>query len=280
VTDSGSVQTASPIVQPAQTVTGLTASTAYNFQVYASNAAGSGPASSPPITATTASAGAATTFTDNMQSFKSNLWSYDSFIEVGDAFWSEDPVDIPNIYVYSGAGLALNLLNKAQSGKILTSGMMKSVDGGASFLQKYGYFELTIAVDKLVGLLFGWTILSYTQFPPAFEFYIATDSGGNQTAKMFAVTSATAGYETSGSFDPSISHVYALNWTSSRMEWYIDNVMVAGFNNSEFNGGDACYMKMFCSSNYAGEAPAVAQPNLLPKGGHISRVNVWAVKPF
>jgi hypothetical protein len=225
-----------------------------------------------------------TTFTDDFTSYRPANWFYNQYDEASDTSWVNSPTVLGQIYNYTGGRLNLMLLNTGSTGltsKPFISGVMDTIGASGAFQQEYGYWEVTVAVDRLVGLTWDFVILSYTATPfSAFTIRISTDASNVQHLEFFDYTSVNY-YETNSNngLDPSIPHTYGMDWQAGYLRWYIDGVLTVSYA-SPYVGIGPFYFKTRCASNYN---PAFGTPVVntaaLPKGAHIDQVSVWTTKP-
>lgn len=241
-----------------------------------------------PAPAPTPSPGPATgtSFTDNFDFYDSSKWYYNSFDEGGDSLWTNDPSLTPLVYTYANGGVNLNLQRApagSNVGKPYISGIMDTWSWG-NFAQQYGYFEVRVAVDNFIGLIYECDILSPYNWPPAFQLArIYTDANNVQHLDMFANgEDIMYSIDNTSGFDPSTYHLYGLDWTSSHIDFYIDRVQVASFANpgGYYTNGDPLYTKMHVNANFGPTATPVVNPGALPKSAHVDSYNVWPSKPF
>lgn len=262
----------------------LVASTSYFVRIITVDTV-SGLTSSPVISGpfATKSNAPVPTFTDTFDSFLSNKWFYNSFDEGGDSFWTNDSSLTPIVYTYSNSKLHLALAKKPVGSTVTTksyiSGIMDTFNVN-NFAQRFGYWEVTVAVDKLIGFIYEQITLSNGSIPPDHYIRIWTDSNNVQqllfqsTFDIFYATNSSAG------FDPSISHAYGVEWTSTNINYYIDRVQVLTATAPVgFDTGASAYSKMHVNTNFQA-APTIANPAALPVFAHVDSFNVWATRPF
>ena len=223
---------------------------------------------------------ATATFYDDFVSYDSNKWYRDSFDEGGDAFWNNDPTYTPQIYTFASSVLTINVLNISTGGKPYTSGIMNTYSAPDNFVQQYGYFEVVVAVDKLIGLVYECIQLSAPDSGAfnAFSTRVATTGDGIQHLDIFDYAGNIYSTDSSKGFDPSVKHTYGLDWQASTVTVYVDNVKVASWANAYVNIGEF-YTKMHCNANFGPDATPITSPGSLPKGAHISSYTVWTTKP-
>ena len=228
------------------------------------------------------------TFADNFNSFASSKWFYNSFDEGGDALWTNDPSLTPLVYNYTGGSLHLALLKTPPGHGIsrrFISGIMDTWNAPNHFGQQYGYFEVVVAVNRCVGLVYECNVLSPYNWPPSIRICrIWTDADNVIHADQFvdghdamlATTDSTHG------FDASQEHSYGLNWTASTIELYRDRALVGRWANpgGAYTNGDPMYTKMHCNANWGPTATPVIYPAKLPAYAHVRAYNVWPTKPF
>jgi len=229
-----------------------------------------------------------TTFSDDFNTFDPNKWALDSYDEGGDAFWSNDPADVADVYTYSGGKLHLAIINRPSGGKSLTSGISDTYNaqftGGTEFSQQYGYWEVSVAVDRYPGFEYEMTGMSVANWPPAFGVVrIWTDASNVQHASQFAYdTPLEAATDSNSGWDASVSHAYGLQWTATAVRFYRDRQLVGNFGNpgGPYTNGDPMLIKHWCNTNYAAFPPLSVNPAGLPKYAHIDSLKVWATRPF
>jgi Glycosyl hydrolases family 16 len=218
-----------------------------------------------------------------------------SWNEAGDQWWTNPyntNTPVSGLYNLSG-GVQLALLPTpsayqayitAQAGTAMpfVGAMLNS---SQTNYQKYGYWEIIVAVPALPGFSFQADLENVQitgTWPPEIDLRISTDQTGVQTV-LFAVA-ATAGNQdwtttSAAGFNASLSHIYGINWQSNFITFYIDNVQVwqvATPTDGSYTT-NPCFLYLLSGANYIGTGdPALAS---LPAYATLSSVKVWAVKP-
>lgn len=156
--------------------------------------------------------------------------------------------------------------------------------------QKYGYWEITISVPRIPGLVFQASLENVQitgQFPPEIDVRIYTDASNVQTVLFEIATTVTAYLQFSTSsaagFDASISHIYGVSWQSDFIQFYIDNVQVYQQPTPQ-NGPyttNPMFLFILSASNYNPPGTLV-NPSAasLPAGPTISAVTVYLTRPI
>ena len=238
-------------------------------------------------TGSVVSAGPQPAFSDNFDSFDTNKWYANSYDEGGAAFWSNNPTDVSDVFTYSGGKLHLAILNRSSGGKSLTSGIIDTYNpqfsGGTAFTQRYGYWEVSVAVDRYPGLLYEMTCLSINWLPAFSLVRIWTDESNVQSAIQFTYGAPPIVTTDSGSgWDASQSHSYGLEWTATAVRFYRDRQLVGDFGNpgGTFTNGDPVYTKQYCNTDFSSTAGVTVNPAGLPKYAHVDSLRVWPTRPF
>src|ERR1044072_5085157 len=238
--------------------------------------------------ASVVTAGPQPVFIDNFDSFDTNKWYANSYDEGGDAFWSNNPTDVADVFTYTGGKLNLAIINRPSGGKSLTSGIIDTYNpqfnGGTAFTQQYGYWEVTVAVDRYPGLLYEMEALSPVNFPPAFSLVrVWTDASSVQYVDQFLYDAPPiVSTDSNAVWDARQSHSYGTEWTATAVRFYRDRVLVGSFGNpgGPYTNGDAIYVKQHCNTNYSVAAGVTVDPAGLPKAAHVDSLRVWATRPF
>jgi hypothetical protein len=151
--------------------------------------------------------------------------------------------------------------------------------------QKYGYWEIIVAVPALPGFSFQADLENVQvtgTWPPEIDLRISTDQSGVQTV-LYAVAATTGNMawtttNTAG-FNASVSHIYGINWQNDFITFYIDNVQVWQVI-TPTDGSyttNPCFLYLLSGANYFGTGdPAL---DMLPAYATLSSVKVWAAKP-
>jgi hypothetical protein len=227
-------------------------------------------------------------FNDNFGSFNSAKWYYNQFDDGGDAWWTYDPALTPLVYVYTGGHLDL-LLRSTPAGhpeitKPYISGIQDTANAGSSFTKQYGYWEISVAVDRLAGLIFGVANLSPYNWPPSLELFIWTDSTGKQFVlqDIAGYPAISAQTDSASGWDARQQHTYGVLWTATVVRFYRDRVLVGDFANpgNEYTNGDPLYSKMYCNTNIYPTDTTILSPGSLPQGAHIYNFAVYPDLPF
>ncbi len=238
--------------------------------------------------ATVTTPGASTTFNDDFNSFNTLKWYADSYDEGGGAFWSNNPTDVADVFTFTGGKLHFAILNRSSGGKSFTSGIANTFNpqftGGSAFQQQYGYWEISVAVDRYPGLLYELDVLSALNWPPALcPVRIWTDASNVQSVIQFLYDAPPiVGTDSNSGWDASVSHAYGMEWTASAIRFYRDRVLVGSFGNpgGPYTNGDPCFMKHYCQTDFSSVAGVTVNGAGLPKYAHVDSINVWAARPF
>lgn len=225
-----------------------------------------------------------TTFSDDFNSFDTNKWFVDSYDDGGAAFWSNDPADVADVFTFSGGRLNFAILDRATGGKSFTSGIADTISGNV-FEQNYGYWEVSVAVDRYPGLLYQMDIVSSVSgyLPSTSVARIWTDASNVQHILQFSHEAPPLVETDSDSgWDASVSHAYGLEWTASAINFYRDRVLAGSFGNpgGPYSDGSPCYVRHFLETDYASVAGDTVDPGGLPKYAHVDSIKVWASRPF
>jgi hypothetical protein len=227
-------------------------------------------------------------FSDHFASYNPNLWHYNSFEEGGGALWTNDPTLTPLIYDYGGGHLNFSL-RRTPAGHGITkpyiSGIQDTYNPPNHFAQRYGYFEVVVAVDRCIGLLYECLALSPFNWPPNFSICsIWTDANNIMKVYQFASgeDAILVSTDQRHGWDPSKPHAYGVNWTSRKIEFYKDRQRVGSWANPgrQYTNGDPLYVKMHCNTKFYPALLTIASPHSLPKAAHVYSLNVWTAKPF
>lgn len=237
-----------------------------------------------PTVFTPAPPGVTPTFFDNFDFHDSSKFVYASFDEGGDAFWNNDPSFTSRIYTFTNGRCNISILNESSGGKSLTSGIQDTYDAG--FTQTYGYWEVTVAVDRLPGLLYECLCLSNPN--AAWNNFsicsIWTDASNVQHVFQFVSNTNLGPIEITSNdgWDASQSHSYGLLWLPNKVEFYRDRQVVASWGNpgGGYNDGTLFYSKMHCNSNFYPCLVPITNTAALPKGAHVDSFYVWNQRPF
>lgn len=256
------------------------------------------PGASPP-TGGSGGTGAVNTFSTTFGgSFPSSQWVKSPvFDDGGDGYFSDNSAVTPNTDVMQSDNINLKLVaigsNRygAPSNKIAFAGIIDNYNGGHFFTQQYGYWEIDLKVDKVVGLGAFCFTLSPFNWPPNFGMpQIWTDSSGTMQLEMYASGDSSADYSlTEGStwysggptWTGTARHKYGVLWTADVIEFYIDRTQVLSVANpgGAYTNGDPMYSKIHVQTNFGSATPDVDTANL-PAGANVYSFNVWDSRPF
>lgn len=221
--------------------------------------------------------------------------------------WCLNPLNpatpISGVYVEDTANQQLKLglvptptQYKAAAGNDPYCGSLLSSDITPAGNAEFGYFEVTVAVDRLIGFGAEVTIESHHGvWPPEIDLvHIITDSNGiqrqtfivwegtfpNQTRQEWTQSSASG-------FDPSQMHSYGVRWTPQFLTFYVDRVQVWQIAASaDYQSSAPLYFYILTFQHYtqlgdpAVDAPVIANPAALPVYAHFDQVGIWPDLPF
>ncbi len=150
--------------------------------------------------------------------------------------------------------------------------------------QKYGYYELSAAVDRVPGFDFHAdteNVQLTGTWPPEIDLDIYTDASGVQhVAFQVATNSGYRSYNLSSKtgFDPRSYHTYAWNWQSNYITFYIDGAPV--WKTANPGGVYQTEKEFLYIGTYANYPEAVApSPASLPAYASLDYVRVYQNKP-
>ncbi len=218
-----------------------------------------------------------------------------NFGENGDQWWVNPfntNTPISGIYNATPSGLQLGLINtpaayasyiNSQAGTTLpyVGGLLNT---SQSLYQKYGYWEIMVAVPAIPGFTFQADIENVQitgQWPPEIDLRIYTSANGIQTV-LFEFANIGGGWTTftlnSPTFDASVMHLYGMNWQSDFITFYVDNIQVAQYPTPQ--GGayttNPMFMFILTGANYIGIGDPA--PTSLPAYATIQRITVYPNK--
>jgi len=207
---------------------------------------------------------------------------------------------ITGVYVLDSATGRLNLglvstptQYRANAGNNPYCGALLSSD--RTITQLFGYWEITVAVDRLIG--FGAEVAienHHIGWPPEIDLvHIFTDANGIQH-QTFVVFEGTFPNETrqewtqstATGFDPSQTHTYGLLWKSDFLTFYVDRVQVWQIPTSANYKTNPLYMYLVTFQHYyqfgdaATDAPVIANPAALPVYARFDAIQIWNDLPF
>lgn len=247
---------------------------------------GAGRFIAPNPTVTHPSTGVQPTFADEFNSHNANQFAYDSFDEGGDAFWSNDPSQTPRLFTFGNSICNMWVLNEPSGGKDLSSEMQDTYNPPNNFTQSYGYWEVAVAVDRVQGLIYQCLVLTAPQFD-WWNFVVVeiwTDENNVQhVSQNTSNANISADYSSSNGWDATQMHLYGMDWTTSRVDFYRDRQLIGGGGNpgGGYNNGWPFYMKMHTNVAFAAALDIhLPDPGVLPKGAHVDSFYVYPRRPF
>src|SRR5579859_4952792 len=218
-----------------------------------------------------------------------------NFGENGDQWWVNPynpSTPISGVYNQDTSGLHLALINtpSAQQSYINNqAGATLPYVGGLlntsqTNYQKYGYWEITVAVPKVNGFTFQAdteNVQITGTFPPEIDLRIGTNSSGVQTV-LFEIATDSSNYTKftmPTTFDPTQSHTYGWDWESDFITFYVDGTQVyQTANPSSAYQTNPMFLFILTAANYVDNTgdPAAAS---LPVTANLTSVNIYATKP-
>ena len=222
-----------------------------------------------------------------------------NFGEFGTQWWTNPynpSTPISGLYTQDANGLHLGLQStpaadqsyiNTQSGTTLPY-VAALLNSSQTNYQQYGYWETTVAVPAIPGFTFqsdAENVSITGTWPPEIDLRIYTDAGGVQTVLFqFSLDSTGNNYyqyttSSSSGFNASLPHIYAWDWETTGITFYIDDVQVAtsalpvgqGYTNNPM------FLYLLSASNYINTVnPATAS---LPTNATVKSVNIYAAKP-
>jgi hypothetical protein len=218
-----------------------------------------------------------------------------NFGENGDQWWTNPfnaGTPISGIYTQDGAGLHLGLLGTPAPQQAYISGQAGTVlpyvagllNTSQTNYQKYGYWEIKVAVPKVNGFTFQAdteNVQITGQFPPEIDLRIGTDNTGLQTVLFeFALGGGQyTKFVAPQTLDPTQMHTYGWDWESNFITFYIDNVQVfQAANPSVAYQSNPMFLFLVTAANYIGNTgdPALGS---LPVNATVQAVNIYPNKP-
>jgi hypothetical protein len=219
-----------------------------------------------------------------------------NFGESGTQWWVNHlnpSTPISGIYT-TGGGLQLGLIAtpsgqasyiNSQAGATMpyVGGLLNS---SQTSYQKYGYWEFSgVTVPRIPGVSFQADLENVQitgTWPPEIDLRIYTDGSNVQTVLMQTALGGGqyAQYTKSSSdgFDATVAHTYGIDWQSTGIKFYIDNVLVqTQALPSTAYSTDPMFMFLLSASNYISTVnPSTGS---LPTHATVGAVNVYATKP-
>jgi len=148
-----------------------------------------------------------------------------------------------------------------------------------SFTQQYGYWAVSAAVDTTPGISFQWCLEAWEiyHWPP--EIDIRVDSNSNGQVVNFGVAQSTGGELWSSiPFDASGQHEYAIEWTNTLINFYLDGVLkwtvqLSSLPDPADYTSTPQYMYILTATNYG--ADVTPNPAQLTSGGGTGSPGGW-----
>jgi hypothetical protein len=163
------------------------------------------------------------------------------------------------------------------------------LNSSQTYLRKFGYVEMQVAVDRLPGFTFQADQEAQPMspvWPPEIDFpVIYTDAGGVQWMKMEVHQKAgrtqTCATSSNEGFDASVMHTYGVNWQVDFITFYIDGAQV--FQVATPTDGTytdhPMYWYLLTGANYQQTSPTDPDPARLPAYAHVRYFRAYANLP-
>jgi hypothetical protein len=164
------------------------------------------------------------------------------------------------------------------------------LNSSQTFLHRFGYVEVQVAVDRLPGFTFQADEEARPispLWPPEIDFpLIYTDASGVQWMKIIVNERGgkTQTYTKSSNdgFDASIMHTYGVNWQVNAITFYVDGAQV--FQVPTPTDGSytnySMYWYLLTGANYQQTSPIDPNPAKLPVYAHMKYFRAYTNLPF
>ena len=221
--------------------------------------------------------------------------------EYGDQWWTNPfnpATPIQGLYSDSNGEMLLGLLpTPAEDAAYIGSNAGTNLpyvgtllNSATSCYQLFGYWEVTVAVDKLPGFAFQACLESWElshSWPPEIDVRVYTDGSGAEWA-FLAVDTGT-GNGCPGGIDCTPTtipidakmHAYGVDWESDFITFYVDRTQVFQVptpTDGTYTNYPA-YWYLLTGANYI-DLGADPDPASLPAYAHVDSVVVWQSRPF
>lgn len=218
--------------------------------------------------------------------------------EFGDQWWVNPlnpSTSIGGLYVITGGQLVLALTNTppANQAYIDNAGgkhlpYVGCLMNNQNVLwRRFGYYEFSVAVEKLAGFCFQWTIESMNPWNSEIDVVIGTRSDGVMQVGIGLSGDLNFGATfvyTTTTVDITLQHVYAVDWQSGFIRFYIDGAQVYQISTATATSlyGQFSTSSMFTylltAANYQ-FADGDPDTGSLPKRARMNYYRVYAAKP-
>ncbi len=230
-----------------------------------------------------------------------------NFREAGDQWWTNPfnartPVPGANgtapLYQIDSKGLKLGLLPappasqsyiRWQCGCANMKYLGALLNSSRTYLRKFGYVEMQVAVDRLPGFTFQADEEAQPiapVWPPEIDFpIIDTDASGVQWMKIQVNERGGKNQiytmSSKDGFDPSLMHTYGVDWQVKFITFYVDGVQV--FQVPTPTDGSytdhSMYWYLLTGANYQQTSPTDPDPAHLPVYAHMRYFRAYASRP-
>jgi serralysin len=164
------------------------------------------------------------------------------------------------------------------------------LNSSQSFLRRFGYVEMQVAVDRLPGFTFQADEEAQPispRWPPEIDFpLIYTDASGVQWMKIIVNERGgkthTYARSSNDGFDASTMHTYGVNWQVNFITFYVDGARVfqVPTPTDDTYTNHSMYWYLLTGANYQQPSAIDPDPSKLPVYAHMRYFRAYAELPF